>query len=75
MTEKKYTDEEIIRGLEFRMHRDALCREAYDLINRLKNSASPIKCSTGEIYCGACGAYISNDEYKYCPFCGGEING
>ena len=35
MTECKYTNEQIIEALEIRMPFDALCREAYDLIQRL----------------------------------------
>ena len=35
MTECKYTNEQIIEALEIRMPHDAVCREAYDLIQRL----------------------------------------
>lgn len=35
MSERKYTNEQIIEALEIRMPHDAVCREAYDLINRL----------------------------------------
>ncbi len=34
MTDKNFTNEAIIRALEFRMRQDAICREAYDLIHR-----------------------------------------
>lgn len=34
ITESKYTDEQIIEALEVRMPHDAICREAYDLIQR-----------------------------------------
>lgn len=34
MTERKFTDEQIIEALEVRMPHDAICREAYDLIMR-----------------------------------------
>ena len=36
MSESKYTDEQIIEALQVRMPHDAICREAYDLIMRLK---------------------------------------
>ena len=36
MTDKKFTDEQIIEALEIRMPHDVICREAYDLINRQK---------------------------------------
>lgn len=35
MSERKYTHEQIIEALEIRMPHDVLCREAYDLIQRL----------------------------------------
>ena len=34
MTERKFTDEEVIKALECRMPHDKVCIEAYDLINR-----------------------------------------
>ena len=34
MTESKYTEEEIIKALEVRMHDDEVSREAYHLIHR-----------------------------------------
>jgi intergrase/recombinase len=37
MTEHKYTDEQIIEALEVRMPHDAVCKEAYDLIQRQKS--------------------------------------
>lgn len=43
MSERKYTNEQIIEALEIRMPHDALCREAYDLINRLK-----LPCKVGD---------------------------
>lgn len=36
MTERKFTDEEVIEALECRMPHDKVCIEAYDLINRQK---------------------------------------
>lgn len=36
MTDHKFTEEQIIEALEIRMPHDAVCREAYDLINRQK---------------------------------------
>ena len=43
MTDHKYTAEQIIEALEVRMHHDKVCREAYDLINRLKFELSEEK--------------------------------
>ena len=35
-TDHKFTEEQIMEALEIRMPHDAVCREAYDLINRQK---------------------------------------
>lgn len=40
MTAMEYTDEQIIEALEVRMPHDRICREAYDLINRLRQKTN-----------------------------------
>lgn len=57
MTERKFTDEQIIEALEVRMPHDAICCEAYDLINRQRAEIERLK--------------KLSDEGAECPTCHG----
>ena len=59
----QYTDEQIIEALEIRKTHDELCREAYELIKRLKSERTELlrslKCEIHNkaVYPGGIGAY------------------
>jgi hypothetical protein len=51
MTEHKFTDEQIIEAIEIRMPHDAICREAYYLINRYKAEIEDLEIKNEHLVC------------------------